>query len=191
MVQPLLSVLVPTIHPRASLLQRMLLGLLPQCETFGSLVEVIVLADGGIHSGGASTGTKRNRLIEMSSGAFTAFVDDDDLVSSDYAAKVIGAIQTMPEADCVSLTGELKRCERSSHIPERFIHSIQYASWFTRDGVHYRCPNHLNAIARRHSLAVKFPNNNVEDYPWSMALRSRLKVQSPTDGVIYTYMARG
>jgi len=39
-------------------------------------------------------GAKRNQLLHRAKGDYVAFVDDDDLVSSDYVNKVLSAVST-------------------------------------------------------------------------------------------------
>ena len=72
-----LSILICSLASRADKLQRLMNVLQPQIN---DSVELLVKTD----NGEMPIGKKRNLLLEEASGAYIAFVDDDDLVSEDY-----------------------------------------------------------------------------------------------------------
>ena len=60
--------------------------------------------------------------------------------------------------------------------PEIFRHSIYFDGWYTKEGIHYRTPNHLSAVKREIALQVGFVSKNVgEDHDYSKRLRPLLK----------------
>jgi len=71
----------------------------------------------------------------------------------------------------------------------RFIHSIEYDRWYEKDGVYFRCPNHLNAIRRELVLRVGFlEKNRGEDHDFSIRIQPLLKTEIKIEGVIYYYL---
>lgn len=94
-----LSILIPTIPARIAELER----LLAHMEFNGGnspRIEILALMD----TGRRSIGDKRNQLITMSIGRYFAFVDDDDIVSPDYFAEILSAIDNNPGVDCITFT---------------------------------------------------------------------------------------
>ena len=172
-----LSILVCSIQVRKKQLARLLNILSPQIT---EKVEILVETD----DEQMTIGTKRNKLLHRAQGDYVAFVDDDDVVSSDYINKILKAMSTLP--DCCSLTGEIVHHGRKN----AFIHSIEYDRWYEKDGVYYRHPNHLNAIKRELTLQIGFPEkNHGEDHDFSKQILPLLKTEARIDGIIYYYLA--
>jgi len=139
-----------------------------------------------------STGEKRNILLERATGDYISFVDDDDLVSEDYIPKVLTALEESP--DCCSLQGEITMTEHYTRSWNRvkriFLHSLEYTSWYKKDNIYYRNPNHLNAVRRDLALQVKFPYQiRGEDKSYSKRLLPLLKTEAKIEGTIYHYFA--
>jgi len=172
-----LSILICSLYSRAEKLNRLLAKLNPQLN---AEVEVLVKSD----HGEMIIGQKRNKLLSEATGEYIAFIDDDDLVSDDYVAKILSAIQTSP--DCVGMQGVITF---QGQCPRIFIHSTKYDSWFEQNDVYYRPPNHLNPVKRELALQVGFPElNHGEDRDYSMRLKSLLKSEKFITGVIYHYL---
>ncbi len=76
--------------------------------------------------------------------------------------------------------------------PQRFEHSIKYDGWYTKDGVHYRTPNHLSVVRCELARKVGFVSKNVgEDHDYSMRLRPLLKTEASTgETPLYFYFYR-
>jgi glycosyltransferase involved in cell wall biosynthesis len=160
------------------MLDRLLYDLYSQILWRPRQVEIIV------ENGNGTRGTKRQRVLDRARGHFVCFVDDDDGVSSEYV-DLVSAIVADPEADCVSLVGEMTT---DGANPERFEHSIKYSEWSTVDGVHRRCPNHLNPVRTSIARSVGFSSADFgEDREYSLNLRGKLKREGSTDGVLYYY----
>lgn len=171
------SILICTLESRKHLLERLMKVLEPQITDD---VEIIVKSD----NGEMAIGKKRNMLLDEANGQYVAFVDDDDLVSTDYVRKVLAAIVGNP--DCCGLQGIITFQGQS---PRTFIHSLKYKEWFEKNQVYYRCPNHLNPVKRELALQVKFPeSNHGEDRDYSTRLFPLLKNEYYISGVIYHYL---
>ena len=176
---PTLSLLICHLPERVAFLARLHARLHSQLTP---AVEVL------IDDGDGTVGAKRNRLLARATGDFTAFIDDDDLVTVDYVPALLRTIRADPAIDCCSLQGLITVNGQS---PRRFEHSLQHATWFEAHGVYYRPPNHLNAIARRHTQAVAFPDqSHGEDHVWSMAIRPRLHQEAWVPELLYEYDVR-
>ncbi len=172
-----LSILVCSIQSRKKRLARLMSVLDSQMKRD---VEVLVETD----SGQMLIGAKRNKLLSRAQGDYVAFIDDDDLVSSDYVEKVLRAVMTSP--DCCSLTGEITH----HHEKNTFIHSIEHNHWYEENGVYFRCPNHLNAIKRELALQIGFPEkDHGEDRDFSERIFPLLKTEVEINGIIYYYLA--
>lgn len=174
----LLSILICSLENRKESLLNLLKLLEPQINDD---VEILVNVD----SGELTTGEKRNKLLEKSKGDYIVFIDDDDLVSKDYIEKILNALKSKP--DCCSLEGEITF--KKINITKKFIHSLEYNSWFEKDNIYYRNPNHLNVVKRELALKVKFPHKKVgEDFEYSKNLLPFLKTEIKIKGVIYYYL---
>lgn len=175
-----LSILICSLQERADKLRKLLNRLEPQKT---EEVEILIELDNRERS----TGEKRNALIEKAAGEYIAFVDDDDLVSTDYIQKILAASETSP--DCIGMEGLITF--QSKNITRKFIHSMKYSSWFTKDDVYYRCPNHLNPVKRDIAKKVGFLNISVgEDHDYSNRLFPLLKTEVYIQEPIYYYLTR-
>lgn len=181
MEQILLSILVLTIPERAKKLQRLMDRLRPQLT---ESVELIIKENAAVADGGPTIGENRNEALADAVGDYVCFVDDDDMISQDYVELLLSAIETEP--DVVGLTGHYI-C--GGNRPEVFIHSIENKEWLTKNGVHLRPPNHLNAIRRDIALEVGYPaKNHGEDFDFSMSVAPRLKTEVMPKGILYYYL---
>lgn len=204
----ILSILILTIPGREDKLKRITDLLQLQLPPDNS-VELIITEEAAMADGGPNRGTRRNEALELVAAEYVAFIDDDDLVSSDYVEKILKALKDKP--DVVGMKGLYCPNSRqpgpndtygtSSIIyndqdiiiigdkPQTFIHSIQYNEWKTVDGIHQRCPNHLNPVKLEIARKVKFPDmDHGEDEKYSMALREHLKTEAMIECPIYYYL---
>ena len=173
----ILSILICSLHSRADKLQRLMRVLTPQIT---DQVEVLVQSD----NGEMKIGAKRNELVQKAQGEYVSFVDDDDLVSEDYVKKIIEATKEKP--DCCGIQGIITF---QGVNPRMFIHSLAYKTWFEKNEIYYRCPNHLNPVKKSLAIQVKFPEENFgEDKSYSERLLPLLASEKFIPGVIYRYL---
>ncbi len=170
-----LSVLIPTMPSRKVLFDELIASL--QRQPFSNEVEILV-DDSDMH-----TGTKRNNLLQKSSGDYTVFIDDDDKVSDDYIPLVLAAIEENP--DCVGIQGLMSINGKQWH---RWFISYRNASWFENNGIYYRSTNHISPVKASISKQVQFPDITIgEDHAWSMKLLPLLKSETVIEKDIYYY----
>lgn len=181
-----LSILIPSLHneERIELLARLKAVLYPQRT---DEVEILILIDGGK----ATTGAKRNMLLNDAVGDYIVFVDDDDMVSENYVSLILDAIKTYPDVVGINL-----RHFVNGTLNGNTKHSIIYNDWKNipgPDGVweYQRCPNHLNPVKRELALLAGFPDVTIgEDKSYSLKLRPHLKTEVMIEEPIYYYMQR-
>ncbi len=175
-----LSILICHLNERKPLLDRLMAVLQPQIDAANGEVEALVEAD----DGQLSTGAKRNILLERAQGILVAHVDDDDKTSDDYCARIIGALDSNPDIDCVGIEGLLWRDTWS----KKFIHSLQFSDWFETPLYWARTPNHLNPIRRELALQAKFPRiTSGEDREFSKRILPLLKSEVHIEKILYHY----
>lgn len=113
-----------------------------------------------------TVGFKRNALLRQSRGQYVNFIDDDDDVHDEYIRIIYEKLKARP--DCVSLEGIITF---NGNNATTFIHSIKYDSYFQKDGIYYRPPNHLNTIKRVVASQFLFPEISFgEDTNWAMRI---------------------
>lgn len=180
-----LSILILTLENRKHFLNRILNCLASQLN---NNIEVLIESD----NGEMSVGKKRNLLLQKSSGEYICFVDDDDLVSSDYTSKILNSLEKSPDVVGMHLLHF-----NDSKLAGFTYHSLRYPTWFehrepqiglTR---YYRNPNHLNPVKREFAVGVGFPDISMgEDRIYSENLLKHLKTEEYIYEPIYYYMFR-
>lgn len=173
-----LSILIATMPSRKECFARLLNRLDSQLPINGS---VEILWDDSMEY---NIGTKRNKLLERSSGEYVVFIDCDDLVSKDYVRKILLAAKSNPDAIGISgwMTTNGKN-KRSWHI------SKDYGSWYTKGRVYYRTNNHISPIKRTIALQAGFPEiSRGEDAVYSERVKTLIKTEVKIKGDLYYYL---
>lgn len=176
---PVLSILICTIHERKNDYNNLLLFLKKQIadmEYPPETVEILSVCD----NKELTIGAKRQQLLEMSTGKFIVFVDDDDLPSASYIIDILGAIHKDPSIDCIGMTLIMTT---NGSDPLQCLHSIEVPEW--RDGrpdepySYYRNINHFNPVLREHALKAGFDTTMRygEDHDYSKRLNKYVTKQ--------------
>lgn len=171
-----LSILIPTVSSRTSLLGRLLATLEPQI--YKDEVEVIV------HTGDdIGVGDKCNRMFQEARGRLVVSIDDDDNVTGDYCKTILSASST------------------SSHTTD----FIGYRTAYSRNGIYQydiyqdARPSHLddthrhvslkNPIARDIAKQFEFTNQVGGDAIWCEQVRESGLIKNPVfiDKALYLY----
>ena len=151
------SILIPTLVERSLQFETLFTKLIHQIEdaNLQDQIEIVFFRD----DREADVGFKRNKLIENASGKYTCFVDDDDDVHTRYIPMLYEKL--LEGKDCVKLVGIIDWIGQKNLSQRTFIHSTKYHSWFEKDAVYYRPPNHINPILRSITSQFKFIDNKL------------------------------
>lgn len=175
---PILSILIPTIASRRSLLSRLLWTLEPQlCPE----VEVIIHASEKI-----GMGAKFNELFAMANGRYGVLIDDDDNVVSDYVATIL---EETGEGDPdyigykVLYTVDGRYREVYVSDPRTAVHQPYRLDLILRHVMH-KCP-----ILVEKARAHKFGDSYDADYHWVSEMIADGYPHNPVvlDRVLYHY----
>jgi glycosyltransferase involved in cell wall biosynthesis len=134
-------------------------------------------------------GDKRNRLIQMATGKYIAFIDDDDMIHRDYLRVILRSLELDP--DVVGIVGEITmRVPNRGTMKRRFYHTIANSVYRTSQRGYERPPNHLNPMKR--DIAAKFEfvdKSHGEDTDWAMRICKAKVLQSEVmnDNILYYY----
>lgn len=174
-----LDILVPTLHKRKHFLDELEAEILRQSD--GYPLGILVC------HGSATTGEKRNALLEKSTSDYVWFVDDDDMILPGAIPAIFEALKSEP--DCLAINGIITTDGRR---PRKWDIRIGN-NYEEKAGMYYRFPNHITPMKREIALQVKFPHITVqEDFKWATELRERglLKTESAVSTPVYHYRER-
>ena len=191
LVEPQLSILIPSLHRRHNMLSALLKELHRQIFTLENpwQVEIHVALD----SGEKTVGEKRDCLLRQARGNYIAFIDDDDMVADSYITDILHAIRIAPDAHCVVFAGRL---EVDGVYAGPFDYSIAHKKYHQIGNQYFRTPNHLCPVKRELALHVGFKAINcgedtdyaVRLYPWLQTETSITDPMNPdTRKCLYFY----
>lgn len=144
-------------------------------------------------NGEMSIGEKRNSLIDMSTGEYIVFIDDDDMIAIDYVEKILDAIENN-KPDVIGIKGMISVIRDNNVKDEKyFYHTIENDKYFESNRGYERPPNHLNPIKRDIAIKYKFKQVSFgEDTDWAMNICSNkeLKTENYIDKTLYFYNYR-
>ena len=173
MVGTILTVVVPTIPGRESLLSRCLFSLVGQAP--GSVEILVVDGDGRL-------GDKANHAARVCAGEYMTVVDDDDWVSADYMAAVLPELEDF-QPDYVGLKVLELDAGRFSTITAT---SAEWPRW-GRDGRRGPVPKGITrtSIWRQ----CPFGNEWKADRLWRAEVSARVESWRFVDRCLYVYDA--
>jgi GT2 family glycosyltransferase/ubiquinone/menaquinone biosynthesis C-methylase UbiE len=172
-----LSILICSLTERNSLFLDRLLGRLnPQIENKN--VELLVISDNAKRS----IGKKRNDAIQMASGKYVCFVDDDDLVSDDYVDSILKEIREW----CPDVIVFDAMITFNGQNPKLVRYGREF-DYCEKDDAYYRHPNHLMVHKKSNILEWFKDVKTGEDDEWAARMLSRIVTQSRIEKVLYYY----
>ena len=179
-----LTVLIPTLSSRTEHLKGLLNDLYYQIQS--KPVEVIWLGD----NKSLSIGEKRNALISMAKGSFISFIDDDDIISSNYIDVLLQAIDNNQSKTVICFRGT-QTTDGKTDLPFRY--NVDYGRNYkmTIDGKRWKVmlPDHL-CCWNREKIIERFPNKSLgEDHEWArkMAFTYKAEDQVLLEDSLYHY----
>lgn len=148
-------------------------------------VEIQTLLD----DGEKTVGAKRNTLLNMASGKWLCFVDDDDLPSPDYISQILTALQNSPDVVTFKVMRYIdghKWGEQIMRLKNTYqIEEVGIGYYWHFPPTHL-CPT-LSAIAKQ----VTFSDwNRGEDRDWQERVYPMLKTEVFIDQFLYHYYYR-
>ena len=151
-------------------------------------VQALALED----EGELTIGEKRQSLLASATAEYVCFIDDDDLVSTDYVRRIYAALTATDPPDVV---GFRLRYFEGAAMAGVAIHSYRAAEIpaHAPPGCHRqeRIPNHLNPVRRELALRVGYKRLNFgEDADYSKRLSELKPREVFIDGYLYDYIFR-
>jgi glycosyltransferase involved in cell wall biosynthesis len=130
-----------------------------------------------------SVGEKRNILLNKSIGRYVCFIDDDDLIATDYLIKIISAISS--NADVVTFCGDYVENGQNTPFSISTIHRGNY----NHPNIFYRLPNHLCPVKREIAVSCLFTDKNYgEDSDYAERINQHIKNEFHIQDKLYFYM---
>jgi glycosyltransferase involved in cell wall biosynthesis len=127
-------------------------------------------------------GHKRNILMNLSLAKYICYMDDDDMIASDFIEKLYKA--SLQDMDCVTFNG---RFITDQHT-RVFNMSIKHRHDYDSPDVFYRIPNHLALVKREIALKCPFPKlQHGEDSEYAKNLQKHLKTEVKIEEILYFY----
>lgn len=178
MSTPVWTILVPTIPRRAALFARLMDRLLPQLDDYDGRVRVVAW----LNEGTPRLAEIRDALVDhaaASGSEYVSFIDDDDLVPTDYVGSILAALPGRPDH-----IGFPIRYFKNGKDQGLVDHSLRWPRWGARVRretdppggklVLYRDFTHIDPIrtelARSASFASAGPHV-AEDRAWCRGVR--------------------
>lgn len=178
-MNPILSILTPTIKERADWLHALAHKIENQAFDCGGGVEHLMLSD----NRQMSIGGKRQSLVDIARGRYIAFCDDDDDISDDYVAKLLAAAES--NADVITFR---QRAIYNGLESEVHFGIKNQDGQFNPGGITLRAPWHVCAWKREKVDGCLFGLTNYgEDLTWCQQARKRIRTGYHVDSVLHTY----
>lgn len=145
-------------------------------------IEVIAITD----ERRLTIGEKRNLLLEMASGDYVAFLDDDDWLNEMYFMKIWGAILKTP--DCI---GFMITCVNYPGVGQTKLAECGIGKeWKETATMIYRPPYHKTPVRREIAAAARFPHKSFgEDAEYANRIRDKIKTVQFIPEPLYIYNA--
>jgi hypothetical protein len=173
------SILILTQPKRAECLKKLLAMLDLQTEPFPDVEIVVKMFDSSMQVSG-----NRQQMVEDAKGEYVSFIDDDDLVATDYVSKIYSLL------DGVDYIGFEVRTTIDGTPTLPAYHSLKYPQWYGDTEGNYRDFSHLNPIRRELAVQAKFTGPfPTEDVRWAEDLRRLgiVKTEHYLPEVMYFY----
>jgi glycosyltransferase involved in cell wall biosynthesis len=188
-----LSILIPTTTKRQNFFNSIINSVVKQIDDKKD-IEVLGLLDNYTKT----IGEKRNNLLNICSGKFTLFLDDDDRLTEDFLEQILLSINNNPDADCIvyDMLCIINKCRT---IHSKFGIEYEYTKmdpWTTENcsiiteepEIWYGKPSHNMVWSSKISKSCVFPScNSGEDFAWVKQAWPKLKKQVRIDKIIYYY----
>jgi hypothetical protein len=167
---------------RGGMRERLLAQIALQPAELLSRCQVLVDIDGGE----VSIGRKRQRLLDASVGEYIVFIDDDDIIASDYLGRVFDGIDLGVDHIGIGMSYE------PFNAPHHLVECSMHHEW-THDGTKYlRSPQHTCAVKASLARFAGFDDVSFsEDRTYAERLKPLIKSEYVIKEPIYRYLFDG
>lgn len=185
-MRPDLSILVCSIHTRyrtfALRIQDQLWHQHAALPGHPDRVEILILSD----AARLTIAMKRNALLDISSGRYVQFVDDDDRLADGALAAVLAATGSNADAICFPV-----QVTQNGGPPRICRYSKDYGYDHNSAHEYRRLPNHICAVKRELAVATRF-NDSLSfgedaDYARRLILKLNSEEQISETRPLYFY----
>lgn len=168
------SILIRTVPERAKEVSQLLRTLNKQMQDD---VEVLVLCDNKqIH-----LGDKCQRLVEMATGEYISFIDDDDKISPDYISSILGLLDGV---DAVGFRVEF--WENGAKMKPMLLNP-KFNGWNLTDTQYEIGVSTWMVVKRELAINANLSGMKPEDRRYMEALTGKLNQYHFVDKVLYYY----
>ncbi len=204
-MQPLLSILIPTVVGRESQVENLLNKIKGDKawkevkvingryeahfgENLGEPIWFQIYKDDKL----VTIGEKRQDMYNDSNGMFSWQIDDDDDIAINAIELILEAIKSNPEVDCITFE---EYCNING-IEYKSKHSLEYGDWEgdgskeLTDGFHFHRTPFMKSVIRT-DIAKSVPVPYIrfgEDHQWAQALNLHLKTEIHIPQQLYKYI---
>jgi len=176
-----LSILILTLPTRIDLYSRLIKSLNQQVIENNLMHRVQILTLGDTKE--ISVGEKRNILLNKSIGRYVCFIDDDDVIATNYLSVIMSALNS--NADVITFCGDYVENETRTPFSISMVHRGNY----NHTNMFYRLPNHLCPVKREIALSCQFTDKNFgEDSDYAEKINNYLKNEYHIQEKLYFYM---
>lgn len=184
-MEPILSILIPTLRDRKYQLQKLQKNLMAQINAGNYPAKVVTFPN----NGESSIGKIRNKMLAKCNTPYLCFFDDDDTPGDTYIRKIMEALQKNPGIDAI---GFLVDVFHSGNKLGNARISHEYEDWHTATLPHpykyCRTINHLAVVKTELAQQAKFPDiGHGEDYEYSKRLKPHLQNCITIPETLYYY----
>jgi len=176
-----LSILILTLPTRIDSYSRLIKSLNQQVIENNLIhrVQILTLCD----TKEISVGEKRNILLNKSIGRYVCFIDDDDVIATNYLSVIMSALNS--NADVITFCGDYVENEIRTPFSISMVHRGNY----NHTNMFYRLPNHLCPVKREIALSCQFTDKNFgEDSDYAEKINKYLKNEYHIQEKLYFYM---
>lgn len=188
-IQPLLSILIPSIPERKELLDKLLIELncqITECSDLINYGHIEILVENGqtFLNGGRSIGKKRQLLLDNATGKYILYLDDDENISPNYIETMLRLCSE--DKDVCTFRAIIKLKYYWGLVDMRLLYKENDQA--TPEFIIRRTPWHINAIKTEFAKLYSFEDkNNAEDYVWMEKVLTHCTTEAHTDRILFQY----
>lgn len=186
----MLSVLIPSIPARKDMLNLLWDDLWKQNNELNwdhpmlGLVEFLIDDDRRFLDGGLSIGKKRQKLVEMASGKYLCFLDDDESIAPNYLETLV---RLCNEDNDVCTFRNITKLDTFWTVVDMSLSHTENEQ-VTPDSIVKRKPWHVCPVRSEFAKLYEFEDSNYgEDWQWFERVLSHCQTEAKSNAIIHQY----